>query len=90
MSLRVFRYISKPLDKSRIYRNIQDGLKICTTSNTKILIETKNENLILRAPEIIYLEAQGHTLFVNTSEGRYILCEKDGLLGEDIEYKGVF
>ena len=38
MSLRVFRYISKPLDKSRIYRNIQDGLKIYTTSNTKILI----------------------------------------------------
>lgn len=76
MSLRVFRYISKPLDKSRIYRNIQDGLKIYTTSNTKILIETKNENIILRAPEIIYLEAQGHTLFVNTSEGKYISVRK--------------
>lgn len=90
MSLRVFRYISKPLDKSRIYRNIQDGLKIYTTSNTKILIETKNENIILRATEIIYLEAQGHTLFVNTSEGKYISVRKMDYWEKTLDTMGFF
>lgn len=71
-----FRYITKPLDQARLYRNIGDAIKIYTTSNTKIMIETKKENVVLRAPDIIYFEAQGHNLFVNTNKGQYISLKK--------------
>lgn len=76
MKFHVFRYITKPLDQARLYRNIRDAIKIYTTTNTKILIETKNENFVVRAPEIIFFESQGHNLFVNTNKGRYISINK--------------
>lgn len=41
MKFHAFRYITKPIDQVRLYRNIRDAIKIYTTSNTKILIETK-------------------------------------------------
>jgi len=91
MSLRVFQVYFKSRLTNPVYnRNIQDGLKIYTTSNTKILIETKNENIILRAPEIIYLEAQGHTLFVNTSEGKYISVRKMDYWEKTLDTRGFF
>ena len=41
MRFDVFRYLSKPLDKQRLFRNMKDAL-ICYNSITaKILVETK-------------------------------------------------
>lgn len=76
MKINVFRYISKPLNQERLYRNIRDAIKIYTTSNTKILIETKHDNVVVRAPEIIYFEAQGHNLYVATKTEKYITINK--------------
>ncbi|MBO5260881.1 MAG: response regulator transcription factor [Coprococcus sp.] len=76
LKFHAFRYITKPIDQIRLYRNMRDAIKIYTTSNTKIMIETKKENIVVRAPEIIYFEAQGHTLFVNTYKEKYISVKK--------------
>ena len=71
-----FRYLTKPLEKTRLYRNLKDALKIYTTSNIKIAIETPEETIIVRAPEIICLESMGHKLYVHTTRGDYMSVKK--------------
>ncbi len=41
MRFHVFRYLSKPLDKQRIFRNMKDALALYNNSIIKISIETK-------------------------------------------------
>lgn len=41
MRFHVFRYLSKPLDKQRIFRNMKDALALYNNSIVKISIETK-------------------------------------------------
>lgn len=42
MRFHVFRYLSKPLDKQRLYRNFHDALVYYSTLTTQIAVETKD------------------------------------------------
>ena len=72
MRFHVFRYLSKPLDKARIFRNMKDALELYNTSATKIPIETKNGVYIVSANDIIFIEAHGHKVTVHTTKQDYI------------------
>lgn len=71
MRFHVFRYLSKPLDKQRIFRNMKDALELYNTSVTKIPIETKNGVFIVSAPDIIFIEAHSHKVTVHTLKRDY-------------------
>lgn len=71
MRFHVFRYLSKPLDKQRLFRNMKDALELYNTSVTKIPIETKNGVSIVPATDIIFIEAHGHKIRVHTLKQDY-------------------
>lgn len=71
MRCHVFRYLSKPLDKQRLYRNLKDAIQLYTTSSVKIPIETKQGCYTVLASDIIYIEAQGRKVTVHTTKNEY-------------------
>ena len=72
MRFHVFRYLNKPLDKNRLYRNLKDALCEYTTCSAKFLVETKEQVVTLLANEIISVETQNRVLTVHSTQGDYI------------------
>lgn len=67
MRFHVFRYLSKPLDKQRFFRNMKDAVDLYNTMTIKLPIETKLGVHTLPASSIIGIEAQGRKVFVHTT-----------------------
>ena len=57
MRFHVFRYLSKPLDKQRFFRNMKDAVDLYNTMTIKIPIETKQGVHTLPASSVIAVEA---------------------------------
>ena len=71
MRFQVFRYLSKPIDKGRLFRNMKDALRVYNTSSLKIPVETKQGVYAITASELIFVEAQGRKVTVHTTKGDY-------------------
>ena len=71
MRFHVFRYLSKPIDKHRLQRNLKDALKSYSSSTKKIAIETKNGVSVVREADIICVEASGRRVYIHTSTCDY-------------------
>ena len=55
MRFHVFRYLSKPLEKQRIFRNMKDALALYNSSIIKISIETKEGIfIVLSITDLLY------------------------------------
>lgn len=67
MRFRVFRYLSKPLEKQRFFRNMKDAVDLYNTMTIKLPIETKQGVHTLPASSIIGVEAQGRKVIVHTT-----------------------
>ncbi|MBQ4523733.1 MAG: response regulator transcription factor [Lachnospiraceae bacterium] len=72
MRFHVFRYLSKPLEKQRLFRNLRDALHFYNTTTIKLSIETKQDVYTVRTSDIIFIEADGHKIIVHTKENDYI------------------
>lgn len=72
MRFHVFRYISKPLDKQRIFRNMKDALQLYNSSCKKIAIVTKLGVYTVHATDIVFVEATDHKVIVHTAKKDYI------------------
>lgn len=66
MRFHVFRYLSKPLDKQRFFRNMKDAVDLYNSMTIKIPIETKQGVHTLPASSVIAVEAQGRKVTVHT------------------------
>ena len=71
MRFHVFRYLSKPIDKDRLYRNFRDALALYTTLTQKTGIEMKQGLKTVFSHEIICVEAKEHRVFVHTTLGSF-------------------
>lgn len=71
MRFHVFRYLSKPLDRQRLFRNMKDALVLYSTVNTRIPIETKSGIHLTAMADIICIEAISKKLMVYTCSGEY-------------------
>ena len=71
MRFHVFRYLSKPIDKQRLFRNMRDALTFYHTVNHKIAIETKDGIYTVHTTDIIYVEAQGRDVIIHTTDTDY-------------------
>lgn len=67
MRFHVFRYLSKPLDKQRFFRNMKDAVDLYNTITVKVPVETKQGIHTLLASSIIMIEAQGRNVIVHTT-----------------------
>ena len=67
MRFQVFRYLSKPVDKQRFFRNMKDAVELYNTMTIKIPIETKQGIHTLPASDIIAIEAQARKVIVHTT-----------------------
>ena len=68
MRFHVFRYLSKPLDKQRFFRNMKDAVDLYNTMTIKIPIETKQGVHTLPASSVIAVEAQGRKVVIHTTQ----------------------
>lgn len=71
MRFQVFRYLSKPIEKMRLFRNLRDALKLYNSSNMKIAITTKDGVYPISTSEIICVEAQMRKVIVHTTSKDY-------------------
>ena len=67
MRFHVFRYLSKPLDKQRFFRNMKDAIDLYSTLTIDIPIETKQGVYTIPASSIITVEAQGRKVILHTT-----------------------
>lgn len=71
MRFHVFRYLSKPLEKQRLFRNLNDALIFYHSISKNIAVETKEEVFILPTRTIISIEARGRISIVHTEKQDY-------------------
>lgn len=67
MRFHVFRYLSKPIDKHRLFRNLKDALQLYNSSTVKIPIETKSGVYSVSASDIVCVEAHGRKVIIHTT-----------------------
>ena len=66
MKFHVFRYLTKPLDKARIFRNMKDALFQLGLDAKPVLIETAGEVVTRYADDIVMVESAGKGSRVHT------------------------
>lgn len=75
MRFHVFRYISKPVDKPRLFRNLKDAIsekyKRDKLNSAKIDINTGSSHVIVSLSDIIYVESMHHKTDIYTVSGLY-------------------
>ncbi len=71
MRFHVFRYLSKPVDKSRLFRNLKDALYQLSVDTRPVLIETAEGSVTRYADEILMAEARGHKVLLYTADKIY-------------------
>ena len=71
MRFHVFRYLSKPIDKQRLFHNLDDALELYTSLNRLVAIETKSGVARISTDEIIYIEATGRNVTLHTNSADY-------------------
>lgn len=67
MRFHVFRYLSKPLDKQRFFRNMHYAIDLYNSITYKVPIETKQGVFSMNASSIITVEALGRKVIVHTA-----------------------
>ena len=76
MRFQVFRYLSKPIEHLRLFRNLKDALQLYSTSTNVVAVETKDTTHTLPLSDIVFIETLGHTVIVHTIAGDYKSVEK--------------
>lgn len=71
MRFHVFRYLSKPLERQRLFRNLRDALQVYHSTAAKLLIETRQGCYTVLASDIISIESLGRKITVHTIQGDY-------------------
>lgn len=72
MRFHVFRYLSKPIDKQRLFRNLKDAIQIYTMSFVRLAIETRDGVHTVNTSEIILVEACGRGVMIHTTKKDYL------------------
>lgn len=76
MEFRVFRYLSKPIDKNRLFRNMNQAIEQYGTTSRKAHIETKTGVKILPEMDIVCVEAESKKIYIYTKDKKYESTQK--------------
>lgn len=71
MRFHVFRYLTKPIDKQRLFRNLKDAIRLHYSSTAQILVETKSGVYCVPITDIVLVEARERKVIVHTTHISY-------------------
>lgn len=87
MRFHVFRYLSKPLDRQRLFRNMDDALNTISHRETAVALKTRQGIFSVRQDDIILVEVIKRRLHVHTEKEIFIVSntfnEVTGHLSDD-------
>lgn len=69
MRFQVFRYLSKPIDKNRLFRNLKDAMYQYSMESKEYPIVTNEGIVVCRAEEIVCVETSQRKVLVYTVNG---------------------
>ena len=69
MEHRVFRYLTKPIDKERLHHNLKSALALLYTLPNRIPVETPKGIVTLEGDDILCVEAKDRKVYVHTAAG---------------------
>lgn len=72
MRFQVFRYLSKPIDKNRLFRNLKDAVFAYNMESCEFPISTSDGVYVRRAEEIIYVETSQRRTIIHTTDGTFV------------------
>ena len=72
MRFQVFRYLSKPIDKNRLFRNLKDAVYAYNIESHEYPISTNDGIFIRRAEEIVCVETVQRKVLVHTVDGQFL------------------
>lgn len=78
MRFHVFRYLPKPIDQKRLFRNMDDAiaqLRMNEQSHQTTVVKTQYGVFNIRISDIVYIEAVNHRTHVFTRNVEYITWE---------------
>lgn len=71
MRFHVFRYLTKPVDAQRFFRNMNDAVMLYSSFHTRVLIETKKESFSVLTNDIIMVEVNQRKVIIHTVSTDY-------------------
>ena len=69
MRFQVFRYLSKPIDKERLFRNLKDAVYQYSMETHEYPVVTNDGVFVRRAEEIVCIEAMQRKVLIHTTAG---------------------
>lgn len=90
MRFHVFRYLSKPIDKYRLFRNMKDALYQISIDMEQISIETKEETVVCSTDEIVMIENEDRKVWVHTLSRSLESVENAKYWDRLLKYKSFF
>lgn len=75
MRSQVFRFLSKPVDRDRLFRNLRDAVTQINLASREYAILTPDGVYTRRAEEIACVEAMGRRVTVYTTDGEFVSTE---------------
>lgn len=67
--MEAFRFIHKPFDEPRFYRNLKEALQLYYTPEGKICVEDGNDIWSVHVADIIFIESNGRGVMIHTKTG---------------------
>lgn len=90
MRFQVFRYLSKPIDKNRLFRNLEDAVRRYVLTEAKIGIETKDGVHTIHTSDIIFIEAKEKAVTIYTEQENFISIRPMNYLEEKLSLPRFF
>lgn len=72
MRFQVFRYLSKPIDKNRLFRNLKDAIYSYNIESCEFPISTNEGVFVRRSEEIICVETSQRKTIIRTTDGDFV------------------
>ncbi len=76
MKIQVFRYLSKPLDKNRFFRNLEEAVEEYNNTNKKLTLKSNDSFMVVNTGDILYMEKKQGATTVVTVNGEFEVKEK--------------
>ena len=76
MKIQVFRYLSKPLDKNRFFRNLEEAVEEYYKTNKKLSLKSSDSFVVVNTNDILYIERKVGGTTVVTVNGEFEVKEK--------------
>lgn len=76
MKIQVFRYLSKPLDKNRFFRNLEEAVEDYYNTNKKLTLKSNDSFVVVNTNDILYMERKVGGTTIVTTNGEFEVKEK--------------